>query len=207
MKKHFIFDFDDTISSSYEHNQNLFVETFLPYIEDKDFDDSVLRKIHKQNRGAGMKMQFQMGIEALDLDLKPEKLVKENEQIHVDKFKKITIFRSVHDLFTKIKDLGKKISICTNRQYTSLNAMIDYHDLRKYFTYIVSCKDEGHEKPDPHCLLDIVKKEGNDLEDFIFFGDSKTDYEFATNAKIDFIIVDHYLNEKGFYDMIIKSFL
>jgi len=40
----------------------------------------------------------------------------------------------------------------------------------------------------------------------IYFGDSKTDAEFAANAGIDFLIIDHYLNKKQFYTAVLESF-
>lgn len=206
MKNHFVFDFDDTISSSYEHNQNLFYETFLPYCP--DIDETVVRRIHRENRGPSLNFLFALVIDELKLkNLDADKLTEENEQLHVKKYKKMTLFNGVEKLFEILKNKDKEISICTNRQYDSLNAMIDHRGLRKYLDNIISCKDEGFEKPDPTCLIKLVEDSRKDKSEFIYFGDSKTDFEFATNAGMDFVIVDQYLNGKNFYDMIIKAFL
>jgi len=45
------------------------------------------------------------------------------------------------------------------------------------------------------------------VEETIYFGDSKTDAEFAQNAGIDYLVIDHYLNKKQFYSMILNSFV
>ena len=71
----------------------------------------------------------------------------------------------------------------------------------------ISCTDAGHEKPDPYCLNKIIAESGKAKSEFIYFGDSKTDYEFAKAAGIDFLIVDHYLNEKKFYKMMLELFV
>lgn len=205
MKKHFVFDFDDTISGSYEFNQDMFYETFLPY--SKDVDEEFIRKVHKENRGTSMDLQFQIVIDKFKLDVDAEKLTADNDHLHVKNYKRITLFNGVHKLFGILKDKGKLISVCTNRQYESLNKIIDANDLRKYLSDVVSCKDEGHEKPEPDCLLDLVEKYGDPMDSYIYFGDSKTDFDFAANAGMDSVIVDQYLNGKNFYDMIIKAFL
>lgn len=205
MKKHFIFDFDDTISGSYEFNQNMFYETFLPHFP--DIREEFVRKVHKENRGKSMDRQFQLVIDKFNLNIGAQKLTEENEALHVKNYKGMKLFNGIHEFFSILKDKGKKISVCTNRQYTSLNKIIDSNDLRKYFENIISCKDEGYEKPKPNCLLSIIKKYNEPKDSYIYFGDSKTDYEFASNAGLDFVIVDHYINGKNFYKMIIKSFL
>ncbi len=205
MKKHFVFDFDDTISSSYDFNQDMFYKTFLPYYP--NIDETLVRAIHKDNRGKGMDYLFKLVIDALNLELDEKLLTKENEELHLKNYHEMTLFKGVKELFEILKERKRKISICTNRQYESLNAMLDYGGLTSYLDNIISCKDEGHEKPDPKCLLDLVKKDGNSKDSFIYFGDSKTDYEFASNAGLDFVIVDQYINGKNFYNMIIKAFL
>lgn len=205
MKTHFIFDFDDTISSSYEFNQEMFYQTFLPH--SPNINEEFVRKVHRDNRGMSMDHQFQIVINKFDLDVDAETLTRENEQMHIKNYKDMTIFNGVDKLFDILVKKGKKISVCTNRQYKSLNKLIDHRGLRKYLTEIVSCKDEGYEKPNPKCLLDIIAKYDVPKDNYIYFGDSKTDYEFASSAEIDFVIVDHYLNGKNFYEMIIKSFL
>jgi len=205
MKKHFVFDFDDTISNSYDFNQDMFYQTFIPYY--LDIDETFVRTVHRENRGKPMDYQFKLVIDGLNLELDPELLTQENEELHAKNFKDITLFSGVKELFTILKGRGKKISICTNRQYKSFNAVLKNQGLREYIEFAISCKDEGFEKPNPKCLLDLIEKSGDDKDEFIYFGDSKTDYEFASNAGVDFVIVDHYINGKNFYNMIIKAFL
>ena len=65
----------------------------------------------------------------------------------------------------------------------------------------------GRDKPDPFCLNELMEKyRDTTLGEAIYFRNSKTDAEFATNANIDFVVVDHYLNKKLFYQMILESF-
>ncbi len=204
-KKHFVFDLDDTITNSYEFNQQMFVDTFLLY--QPDVDQEFVRDIHFTSRGKPMEEQFTKVIKHFDLKLDPAKLRDENERMHTKNYQQITVFDAIVEMFAKLKHQGKKLSVCTNRQYDSLNAILKHNNLFQYFDDVVSCLDEGYEKPKPDCLLNIIAKHGGTKADYIYFGDSRTDYEFAKAAGIDFIIVDHYLNDKRFYQMLIESFM
>jgi len=105
------------------------------------------------------------------------------------------------------KKRGKIISICSNRDTGSLDIILTHHNLKSYFDNIISCHAVGKDKPDPFCLKELMEKyPDTDLSETVYFGDSKTDAEFATNAGIDYIIIDHYLNKKLFYQMILESF-
>lgn len=205
MKNHFIFDLDDTLTNSYEFNQQMFVDTFL--VHDKKVDQNYLRELHFFSRGKAMHVQFEDAIKRLGLNIGKHQLVKENEELHIKNIDQIKIFEDVHDLFKTLKEKNKKISICTNRQYGSLKIVLNNNKLTKYLDNIVSCTDEGLEKPDPTCLLRIIEKYDIPKKEYLYFGDSKTDSEFAAKAGIDYIIIDHYLNQKKFYKIILQTFL
>jgi len=154
-----------------------------------------------------MQSQFEQAIQHFSLNQKPSKLVHQNEKLHIQNVDEIKVFDAVKQIFQKIKSSDRKISICTNRQTKSLLKILKNNNLENHFDNIVSCSDAGHNKPDPYCLNQLIKKSNQPKKEFIYFGDSKTDYLFAFNAGIDFIIIDHYLNQKKFYKMIIESFM
>jgi len=205
MKKHIIFDFDDTITSAYELNQQVFVDTLTPH--KPDIDQDFLRKLHHEKKGTSMFLQFQEAIDKFGLKVPVEQLVKENEKLQQKRALEVDVFDGVENLLKHFKKRGKLLSICTNRERGSLKIILQKHNLFRYLDNVVSCFDEGHEKPDPFCLIELTDKYTAITKgETIYFGDSKTDAEFATNAGIDFIIIDHYLNKKLFYQMIIESF-
>lgn len=205
MKKHIIFDFDDTISSSYELNQQLFVDTFLPH--KPDIDQDYLRKLHFEKKGTSMIDQIQEVRDKYNLKPNVETIMKENEILHQQRSVEATIFDGVENLLVHFKKRQKIISLCTNRAYESLILILRKNNLEKYFDNIVSCLDNKHEKPDPYCLKELLDKYPNiDKGETIYFGDSKTDALFATNADIDYLVIDHYLNRKLFYSIILESF-
>lgn len=207
MKTHFVFDFDDTLTNSYDVNQQLFVDTFISHLP--KLDETYLRDLHFRSRGKSMHLQFEEAVKYINLKIDPQKLVEENEKLHIDnadKFNSMNAFESVKELLETVRTKGKKISICTNRQYGSQKIILEKNGLTKYFDNVISCLDEGHEKPDPYCLLKLIEKYDEPKDNYIYFGDSKTDHDFAQNAGIDFIIIDQYLNQKKFFKMVLQAF-
>lgn len=207
-KKHFIFDVDDTLIDSYGLNQQLFVETFSSYLDLSNHEiKKYLRELHFRSRGTSMISQFQEAVTHFSLSVDPLKLVRQNEKLQIKNSKQVTLFDSVKELFIKLTSHGQKVSVCTNRPKESLLKILKSQGVQKYLTNIVSCHDAGHEKPDPFCLTKLIKESGEPKTNFIYFGDSVTDYQFAENAGIDFIIIDYYLNQKKFYKLIVESFI
>lgn len=207
MKKHFIFDLDDTLTNSYEINQQLFVDTFTTV--DKTADEVFLRDLHYRSRGMSMHLLFEEAVGHFGWDLDPKALVKQNEDMHInsaEKFAKMHTFDAAIELLDALKANGKLISVCTNRQYGSSKKIFEMNNMSHYFEHVVSCSDEGHEKPDPFCLNALMEKYNEPKESYIYFGDSKTDRDFAKGAGIDFVIIDQYLNDKRFYKMVLASF-
>lgn len=207
-KSHFVFDLDDTITDSYDFNQQIFVEVFSPYVDIKNPEiEKYLRTLHYTSKGRSMIEQFTEAVKHLSISVDPYRLLVTNEKVQTKKAGKMKIFNAVEDLVKLLKSKGKDISIMSNRQTDSLRKIIKTNKLTKYFSNIVSCTDSGHEKPDPYCLNKLVAESKLEKKDFIYFGDSRTDYEFASSAGIDFVIIDHYLNQKMFYKMILQSFI
>ena len=207
-KKHFIFDVDDTLIDSYALNQQLFVETFSNYLDLSNHEiEKYLCELHLKSRGTSMLLQFQEAVTHFSLSIDPQKLVRQNEKLQIKNSKQVTLFDSVKELFIKLTSQGRKVSVCTNRPKQSLLKILKGQGVQNYLTNIVSCHDAKHEKPDPFCLIKLIKESGEPKTDFIYFGDSITDYQFAENAGIDFIIIDYYLNQKKFYKLIVQSFV
>lgn len=203
-KKHFVFDFDDTIASSAEYNQDMFVETFQSH--QADVQEQVIRDIHRARRGTDMLSQFQLVIATLELDLDAATLLKENEELQQSHYKNIGIFKGVPLLFEKLRQEKKTVSVCSNRDLKSLQAVLENHGLLEDLDMLVSCHDAGYSKPNPQGMLDIMTELGGNKDEYIYFGDNLTDHEFAKNAGVDVVIVDHYLNDEQFYQMMVEAF-
>lgn len=207
-KQHFLFDLDDTLTDSYQFNQQTFVDVFAPYLDLSNSDaEQYLRELHFSSRGKSMIWQFEEAVAHFSLNVNPDDLLKADEQLQLANAHNMPIFDAVEDVIKVLKKKGRQVSLLSNRQYSSLNKILTTHHLEDYLTYAISCSDEGHEKPDPHCLNKLITESGQPKENFIYFGDSKTDHDFAMAAGIDFVIIDHYLNQKKFYKLLVESFM
>ncbi|MDP2861128.1 MAG: HAD hydrolase-like protein [bacterium] len=207
IKKHFVFDVDDTLIDSYGLNQQIFIEAFSVHLDITDTKtERYLRDLHFRNRGRSMCSQFTEAIHYFSLRIDPQELIRRNEELQVGHFKKLNIFEAVDELIKSLTSQGRQVSVCTNRSSRSLLKILENRGIKKYLTKIISCSDAGHEKPDPYCLLELIKESGQPKQEFIYFGDSATDYQFAINADVDSVIIDYYLNKK-FYKLLVESFI
>lgn len=205
MKKHLIFDFDDTLSSSRSFNWRIFLQVFLNHWP--DIDQDFLKKLHFEKTGQSMVSIFQEAVNKFSLPLSAETLAKENDLLQQKNAAQITFFENINDLLSHFKKRGKIISICTNRDKKSIQIALKKNRLSPYLDNVISCTDEGHEKPDPFCLLELMDQYPQVTPgQTIYFGDSSTDTEFATRAGIDFLIINQYLNKELFYRLILESF-
>ncbi len=207
-KKHYVFDLDDTITDSYDFNQQIFVDALAPYLMVKNLQvDSYLRQLHFQSRGTSMRSQFEEALNHFKVNMDVDQILYENEQLQAKKIDQMKIFDAVEEIIRDLKTKGKQISIFSNRDKATLMGILKHNNLTECFTNIISCVEAGHEKPDPYCLKKLIKQSGLTKKDFIYFGDSKTDSQFAQAAGIDYVIVDHYINNKKFYRLMLQAFI
>lgn len=207
-KKHFLFDLDDTLVDSHEYNQQRFVDVFETFLNIKDKEiEEYLRNLHFRSKGTSMYLQFDEVRKFFGLKATVEELLKINDALQEEKMHEVNIFEATEDMIKLLKEKEKQISILSNRQSKTLEGLLKKKNLYDYFSNVISCVDEGYEKPDPHCLNKLVEESNEPKSSFIYFGDSKTDAEFAKAADIDYIIIDQYVNQKKFFQMIIQSFI
>ncbi|MCC7290392.1 HAD-IA family hydrolase [bacterium] len=206
MKKHIVFDFDDTIAPTYKTNQQLFYETLRPHGE--NIDEAYVKSLHKSQRGASIKDLFETVVNEFGLNVKVDALLSKNEEMQKDNALDMAAFTGVRPFLSYLKNKNKIVSICTNRSRGSLDIILNKNNLFDYFDNIISCFDLGFEKPNPKCLIDLMSKYPDiKKEEYIYIGDSETDTHFAANAGIDFIIVDQYFNNGAFFDLILQLFV
>ncbi|MBN1915415.1 HAD-IA family hydrolase [Candidatus Dojkabacteria bacterium] len=205
MKTHIAFDFDDTITASYLHNQDILVDNLKAHFP--NIDDSLIRDIHYSNRGLPMFELFKIIRKKLNIEFDQKEIFDDNLRLHSERIKQVRVFPGFPGFLKSLKANKKKIYIVSNRDKSTIIPVLKNYKIDSYFEEVISCIDEGFEKPDPTTLLNLIKKEEKTKKDFLYIGDSKTDAEFATRANVDFIIIDHYLNLEKFYQRIVGLFI
>ncbi len=204
MKKHILFDFDDTLADSHQYSFFCYKETIQKF--NPKIPETEIYQLFNLLQGTSIDDMYKKAIEQFKLNTPINKLLSNDKELMKGGVKKMPLFSHVPEMLETLRKNDKYLHICTNRSMELLNPILEQTNIKNLFKNIISCKDEGHKKPDPTCLNRIIKKNGGIHKDFIYFGDSEIDKEFAINANIDFIIIDQYLNQKKFFKNLVLSF-
>ena len=204
-KQFFIFDFDDTLVDSRDFCSQGIARTINKF--EPEIKAELIMAIHENSRGLTIEDIYKLLIQELNLKTDLELLLAEDKRIQIEESGAIKAFSGVKDILAFLKNKGKKLHICTNRQKVSLIPILKNNQLIDYFDSVISCFDQGFKKPNPTCLEKIIEDSGRGRSEFIYFGDSQVDRDFATNAGIEFIIFDQYLNNRDLFKKLLNMFL
>lgn len=94
-------------------------------------------------------------------------------------YKKVIPSPHVYRALARLKELGIRLCICSNR-VAGIPYILDHYGMTKYFSNAVTSKDVPA-KPNPDGLLSLIEGET------YFVGDSEIDLKTASNAGIKFI--------------------
>jgi HAD superfamily hydrolase (TIGR01509 family) len=209
LKKYFVFDLDDTLVDGRQFCGETIARVITHFEPSADFYQIV--KMHEELHGLAItdlydQITRQTGLHG-KLVNKMDDMLAMDKQIQADDISQLKIFDGVIDILEFLKNHDKQIIMCTNRIGSLLDLALEHNDIKRYFNKVVSCIDEGYKKPDPTCLNKVISETKADKDEFIYFGDSPVDSEFAKNAGIEHIIFDQYLNDKNIFKKLVNMFL
>lgn len=208
-KNYFVFDLDDTLVDGRQFCGETIARVITHFEPKADFYKIV--KLHEENHGLVISDLYDNILREIGLHQKlapkMDEILAMDKQIQTEDIEKLKIFDGVIDIFEFLKSQNKKIYMCTNRMESLLRLAMKHNDIEKYFDKVVSCVDRGFKKPDPTCLNELIEESGAKKEEFIYFGDSEVDSDFARNSGIEHIIFDQYLNDKNIFKKLINMFL
>jgi HAD superfamily hydrolase (TIGR01549 family) len=93
-------------------------------------------------------------------------------------------FPGVRDLCQRLANAGIPNYIVTHRRRASLTVLLDTHDLRTLFTYIIAADDAFPRKPAPDALLYLLATYGIAPSDALVIGDRDLDIRAGQAAGI-----------------------
>jgi HAD superfamily hydrolase (TIGR01509 family) len=208
-KKYFVFDLDDTLVDGRQFCGETIARVITHFEPSADFYQIV--KMHEELHGLAITDLYDQILKDQKLNGKLAgkmgEILAMDKKIQTEDMEKLKIFDGVIDILEFLKSHNKEIIMCTNRMESLLRLALKYNGIEKYFTKVISCIDKGHKKPDPTCLSEIIDETGANKEEFIYFGDSLVDSQFAQNAGIEHIIFDQYLNDKNIFKKLVNMFL
>ena len=204
-KNAFVFDLDETLIDGRQFCGETVARVVTSINPSIDFDTVV--KFHDSIRGNAMEDMYSQAIKTFNLKSNVFNLLKLDRRIQEDNIDKMKLFDGVVEILEFLKNNHKKLYICTNRTKGLMMTIFETNHILPYFDEVISCIDAGFKKPNPYCLVDLIQRSGIPAGEFIYFGDSEVDSQFAQNANIDHIIFDQYLNNKNLFKKLVNMFL
>jgi len=204
-KNAFVFDLDDTLVDG----RQICGETIARVITETNpaVDFNYVYQLHDSSRGMTIEDLYRFIVKKLDIKADIPALLEKDQLIQKQNIGRMKTFEGVVEILDFLKSNNKKVFLCTNRNRKLLLSVLKENKLLPYFDEVVSCVDAGYKKPNPYCLIDIIKRSGLSIDEFIYFGDSEIDSQFAQNAGIEHIIFDQYMNNKNLFKKLVNMFL
>jgi phosphoglycolate phosphatase len=94
-----------------------------------------------------------------------------------------TLFPGVADTVAALKDAGFLLAVATGKSRRGLERALAATGLKPYF-HASRCADEGHVKPQPGMLLELMDELGATRERTLMIGDTTHDMEMARAAGV-----------------------
>ena len=205
VKRAFVFDLDDTLVDGRKFCGETIARSITSQIPSANFE--LICQIHDSIRGMAIEDLYVTILKDLDIKADIKRLLAYDKVIQQESIYKMKLFDGVVDMLDFLKTSGKKLYICTNRSKGLLDKVLEANNVGHFFDEVISCADAGYKKPNPYCLTDLIKRSGFPVEQFIYFGDSEIDSQFAQNAGIEHIIFDQYLNNNNLFAKLVNMFL
>ena len=148
---------------------------------------------------SGLQTAIQGGRAILRYGLKKEginfndELLKDYYQLYLSCYDKVLDNKScnysgVRDTLSKLRSMGVKLGLCTNKPEKHARELLRRMGLINYFhSSLIGSDTVGIAKPDPKPLFESIHRLDKKPEDVFFVGDTNTDEDAAKNANVDFI--------------------
>jgi len=128
---------------------------------------------------------------SLQPDAVPDALAQRLEATFLDQYvgqrlSDDAVFEGVRDMLAMLRSQGLALGICTNRDRSSTEALLDGVALRGFFGTLVGMGDAAHAKPDAAPLQMAMQRLGATPSTTLFVGDSGIDAACADAAGVRF---------------------
>ena len=103
-----------------------------------------------------------------------------------------TVFPGAAEELQRLKDLGIKLAICTNKVYGATMQILKGLDLEQYFDVVIGGDTlPGIKKPDPRHLQAAMEKMGVTDANCAMVGDNQNDVNAAHAAGLKVVLLSH----------------
>ena len=121
------------------------------------------------------------------------------------------LVKGVREFLNWAKQNDISMGVCTNKQEHLAIDLLKQIKIYDYFEYVAGSNTFDYCKPDPRHLTNIIDIMQGDINKSLMIGDSETDANTASAAKIPFILLEDGYTEKSVsqihHDHLIKDFV
>lgn len=93
-------------------------------------------------------------------------------------------FKGLPDTLQEMRDKGIVLGIVSNKPASTLDEVLPKFFPEGFFKYVYGSSENVPLKPDPHCVLEIMKKENIGKNQVLYVGDTGVDMETGKNAGV-----------------------
>ena len=149
--------------------------------------------------GAGAMMFVKRAMKGMDVTTEEGTLIGETFLKNYDKLQGPATkpFPGIPELLKDLKKAGYIVCLASNKPQILLDHVIDEKFPDIEFDMRLGQRNGIPEKPNPHCLYEVMDKYNLKNSECLYVGDSVYDYETAHNGNVDCCIVKYGY---GFYD-------
>ncbi len=99
------------------------------------------------------------------------------------------VFPGVYDVLRALKDDGRRLAVCTNKQKATSVTVLKGFDLYDFFDAVVGGDEVPHRKPDGRHVLHVLDLIGVTPAEAVMVGDSENDIGAAQDAGVRTVLV------------------
>ena len=102
----------------------------------------------------------------------------------------VKAYKDELEVLTTLKEKGYLLGVVTNKGYPLTIYSLEICGIKHLFDVVISADDVAIPKPDPTGIFKALEKLGiKDKKDCLYLGDNDIDYETASNAGVDTLLV------------------
>ena len=178
-----LFDLDGTLCDTDE----MIVQTM--YAIYKDYKPTKIRTREELYYFSGPPIRDTLAREFPDQD--PEEMYDVFKRVSKGFYPKcVKAYQDEVKVLTALKDKGYRLGVVTNKGLPLTIYSLELCGINHLFDVIVSADDVAIPKPDPAGIFKALNKLGiSNKEECLYLGDNDIDYETASNAGVDTLLV------------------
>ena len=169
-----LFDLDGTLLDT----EPLIRESFKRTFEHYDPSLKLSKEEYKGLLGPTLKQSFSKYLPNCDLDEVIAYYRAFNNEHH-DEY--VRLYDGAYETVKQLKEMDYDIGVVSNKVTPTVMKGLEFADMEKFFSVVISCEEMEAPKPDPKGLIEACGKLYRGIDNLIYVGDSPTDIQTCKN--------------------------